>query len=280
MEARIGRMLDMLLRVRVMLTRPEFAALSPSPAIAMLGATIAELQAYDRQQNAGERSSQGETARQRKLRRALLVQLRTVSAAGRLQLPAGPELVKFAMPRGRPSIDQLLTAAGGMRLAAAEHQDVLLAAGLEPDFIEQMEAAASAVRDSITERSVHRGARREATVAMHAIAKRIRQLVLVLDGRVKRLVGEDDGLLAEWKQASRIGRKPGAARRSRPPAPALEAVTSSQPAPATNVAPTPRLRIGRSSWLTRSRWVTRIVQDLLEPSALGLRPPAPQGAGG
>lgn len=211
METRIGRMLDMLLRVRAMLARPEFARLASSPAIAILGTTIGELQAYDRQQDVSARSSRGETARQRMLRQALLVRLRTLSAAARLQLPESPELVKFSMPSSRSPIGRLLGAAGGMCLAAAVHEDTLIGGGLEPGFIEDLTAAASAVRESMTERDVYRGSRREATAAIGIIAKRIRQLVLVLDGRVKLLVGDDAGLLAEWKQASRIGKKPGAA---------------------------------------------------------------------
>lgn len=233
MQNRIGRMLEMLLRVRSMLGRPEFAPLASSPAIATLGRTIGDLQGYEGQQDLGSRSSRGETAKQRKLREALLVQMRTVSAAARLEIPKEAELVKFDTPRGGVAARRLLAAASGMSEAAIQHQDVLLAGGLEPGFIDRLNAAATAYQESLTGRKNHRGARRQATVAINVIATRTRQLVLVLDGRVKQLLGDEPSIIAEWKQAIRIGKKLGGSHAVTDAAAPAVPATSEALAPAT-----------------------------------------------
>lgn len=218
MQYRFGRMLDMLLRVESMLARPELAPLASSPAIALLGTTIATLKRSNTQQDVGDRSSKGETAKLRELRQALFAQMRTVAAAARLQLPEAPELVKFTVPISTAATAPLLAAAGGMSDAAVEHEALLLETGLAPGFIERLRAAADALRESITTRAGYRGTRHRATTSIRTTARSVRPLILLLDGLVKPLIAETPGLVEEWKQAIRIGLKPGVPRGGATPA--------------------------------------------------------------
>jgi hypothetical protein len=211
MQGRISKLLEMLNRVDAMLSaHPEFASLSGSPARAALTATIGDLETHDAEQDHGTRASKGETARQRALRQALLVQMRGLAAAARLKLRKSPEFVEFKLPPSSAAVEKVLTAAKGMSEAAKRNEATLLTAGLQPDFIAQLITATDAVRSSITGRAGHQGTRSNATASLKALSSDVRHVLKVLDAVVLPIVHGEPGLSAEWKAAKRLGKKTGA----------------------------------------------------------------------
>src|SRR6478672_10498722 len=121
---------------------------------------IAELSGHASDQTGSALASQGATLKQRTLRQALLRDhMAPISRIARSDLPQTPEIEPLRMPRGRPTIEKLSAAAFGMAKAAAPYTGVFIAAGLPPDFIARLEAAADALVVSVSDRSQSRGKR-------------------------------------------------------------------------------------------------------------------------
>lgn len=222
MESRIGRMLETLNRVDGMIaSRPELSPVVESEARRELVQVIDDLNAYVTHQDHAARASLGETARKDALLQSLLIQMRALAGAAKRKLRKSPEFAEFRMPRSGTATENVLSAASGMIAAARKHEAALAQAGLGANFVERLVTAANNVRQSLNGRADHRGTRSNATAALRALAGEVAQVLTVLDAHILPLIAAHPGLIAEWKAAKRIGRKPGA-RTAAPPAAAAQ----------------------------------------------------------
>jgi hypothetical protein len=93
--------------------------------------------------------------------------------------------------------------------AAKVHEDVFKEVGLPDDFVEAMLSAAHGIAESIDERNQHAGRRNGATAGLKAEEARGRSMIRLIDAIVTPKLGSNDALLAQWKAARRVARKPG-----------------------------------------------------------------------
>jgi hypothetical protein len=97
----------------------------------------------------------------------------------------------------------LVTAAMGMARAARVHQDAFFAAGFAPDFIEQLVAAAEALKAGISDRGQTTAARSAATAGLEEEARVARTNLRLIDALIRASV-TDKALLAEWRGIRRV----------------------------------------------------------------------------
>src|SRR5439155_15883395 len=163
-------------------------------------------------QDGSARGSTGETAKQRTLRLALRFNhMRPIAVVAKQGLRDVPEFAALRMPRSNVVGQKLMAAAGGMADAAERHAEALIEGGVPEGFMEKFRAAATALERSLSGRDVHRRTRIGSTAGLSQEEKRGRSILKVLDSFVRPMLGSDDGLLAEWKAAKAINRKPGPA---------------------------------------------------------------------
>jgi len=131
-----------------------------------------------------------------------------ITAIAAAQHHAIPELDAVRMPATRATPLRLVADATAMAQVAAQHREVFIAAGLSADFVEQLEAAADAVAQIITDRGTTRAQRTGATAALGTAASRGRRVLEVLSAMIQPQLANDPALLAEWKTARHILRPP------------------------------------------------------------------------
>ena len=175
-----------------------------------LEAVIAELSTHVAGQAGSQLASLGATQRQRALRLALLRDhMAPISRIARADLPPTPEIAPLRMPKGRPTAERLAAAAYGMATAAALNAPTFVAAGLPDDFVIQVNAAADAMLDALSERSQSRGRRSGATKGLKNQLSAGRRIVHVLDAFVKSALKDDAALLENWNRVKRVQRSAG-----------------------------------------------------------------------
>jgi len=156
-------------------------------------------------QATSKRVGSGETARQRVLRNALkLNHMRPIAAVAAAQLKQVPEFTALKMPPTNSTSRQLIAAAGAMGAAAANYSKTFVDAGLAPDFLAQLRAAAAALEASITNRGTTQTLQTSATAGLRAEAMRGRETVRVLDSLIEPKIAGDTVLLVQWKAARRF----------------------------------------------------------------------------
>jgi hypothetical protein len=188
----------------------RFAAINTSSTRRSLDTTVAQLTAHAADQEGGTRSGLGETARQRSLRKALRIHhMRAIAEAAKIKLRAVPEFRALTMPDVNVKMEQLLAAASAMADAAKQHEQTLIDTGLPEGFLGKLVAATDAVRASIEEGAQSRGRRAGGTAGLSSDGKRGRSMLKILDSLVIPIIGDDEKLIAQWRSALRIPRKPG-----------------------------------------------------------------------
>ena len=172
---------------------------------AVLNDVVSALHAHDVTLEYAQRAGTGQTAKRRVLRNILkLNHLRPIARIAAAQLRQVPEFAALAMPSCKSPSRALIAAAGAMRVAASGYPATFMAAGLDADFLEQLQGAADALNANLAESGAMECRRSGATAGLAAEAKRGRQAIKVLDALVEKRVN-DDVLRAEWNSARRIG---------------------------------------------------------------------------
>ena len=229
----------------------EFLTQHPlSDAPATLGAQALELKdvlahvASDSiDQEAGGRFVRVYAESQRKLRSTLYTDhMQPISRIARDVFGATGLDRAFRMPKNARVNQPLLAAAGAMAEAAAKEKDVFVKHGLPEDFLEQMNASATALNEARLARTESARRRVTATAALNEQLKRGRKAVRLLDAILKPRLAKDPELLAAWKSAKRVrpqGSSTAAsiapATSTAPAAPAAQ-VVASQPSSTTEKA--------------------------------------------
>jgi hypothetical protein len=191
--------------------RAELAPLLETTAYKSLTTALADLSIHGATQQTGAMGSRGETARYRSLRKALrTIHLEPIVAAARLCMSQSPELAAIRMPRARLRVQSLLAATQAIIDTAHANEAQLVAAGLAPTFLTEIDVAMQNLRASLDGRAQHGTRRNGATEGLLLTLQRAPKVIKIVDAQVKKLIGTSNGaLLAEWRTATRVGRKPG-----------------------------------------------------------------------
>lgn len=175
-----------------------------------LDALVAEVGRMAVEQERSRIVERGLTKRIHVLRRELLRDHMTpIARIASAELIETPAVEPLRLPRVRITSQRLAAAARGMAEAATRHAGVFVNAGLSPDFVRELEAAAEALLGALNDRAQRRGGRRGATDGLRAGLSAGRRLVHVLDALVQRALREDETLLAHWNNVKRVERIPG-----------------------------------------------------------------------
>ena len=191
--------------------RTELTPFLPTTAYKSLTAAIADLSAHASSQQAGTMGIRGETVRSRSLRGALrAIHLGPIVAAARLCMPQSPELASIRMPHSRLRVQSLLAATQAIIDTAHANEAQLVAAGLAPTFLTEIDGAMQNLRASLDGRAQYGTRRNGATEGLTLTVRRAAQVIKIVNAQVTTLIGSTNGaLLAEWKAATHVGRKPG-----------------------------------------------------------------------
>jgi hypothetical protein len=172
-----------------------------------------------------------EAAKERVLRNALkLNHMRPLATVANAQLRQVPDFVALKMPPRNATSRTLIAWAAAMKTAAGEYSDAFVGAGLPADFLDQLQTAADALGNSLTNRTSNGAAQRGATIGLDAEATRGRQAVKVLDSLVEPLIQGNLALLGQWTAAKRFGGKMSAPTSTSIDAAARGPTTSAAPA--------------------------------------------------
>jgi hypothetical protein len=160
-------------------------------------------------QETGDRASQGETSRQRVSLHALRSHyMAPVAELAKLKLPDVPELAALRLPRGNAGAVRVVNAANAMADAATPFASTLIAAGLPSTFADDIRKAAAAVVEAIGDRGGHLNQRSNATATLVAAERNGRSMLRVLNALIMARIGNDPGLIGEWKGAKLVRRTP------------------------------------------------------------------------
>ena len=195
---------------------------------------IASFTVHAVDQNANDRDTRGESAKQQQLRLQLSTDvMRPIAEIARRNLRTTPEFKALQMPKQRLGGPAFAASARGMAEAATIHKDTLIERGLPADFLEQFHTGVSQLEASVIERDKSRTRRMGATKGLVVQEQEGRSLLKVLDAVIGRGLRGDPVLLAVWKGARAIHRRPGGAATETP----IQA-TPTTPVSSTPTAPT------------------------------------------
>jgi hypothetical protein len=147
------------------------------------------------------------------LRRDLVAyHMRPIAKVARALRGTVPGIGVLTVPKGNVSTPGIVAAATAMAEKAEVYKSVLLESALRADFIEQLTAAAAALKASIDGRGLARASRAAATQGVQSELAFGRRLVAILDAVVTGLTRSEPAKLAEWEQLKRVTLKSGAVR--------------------------------------------------------------------
>lgn len=182
-----------------------------------LDAAVEQLSSQAAQQDTNRIEHGGSVATIDSLRAILLEQhMRPISKTAGALSPDVPAISELRMPRHKLGSQRLVNAARAMRDAAAPHADVFTQHGQAPDFLDRLGSAAQALETAVVARNEATRRRVGATQGVQAEVKLGRRAVQLIDAVVRPTLLGNPTLLAEWKNAKRVGRKPGRPRAAKP----------------------------------------------------------------
>lgn len=144
-------------------------------------------------------------ARTRVAKNALLVKyLRPIAAIAQAKLTQSPDFAGLKLPKSTRSVPQLVAAAQAMRDAAEKHADTLIAAGMAPTFLTDLDSATNEVLAAEALKGASLTSRLGATSALAASTKQAHKIVKALDALIEPLLANDPALLVKWKATKRF----------------------------------------------------------------------------
>jgi hypothetical protein len=130
--------------------------------------------------------------------------MRPIAKVARALRGTVPGIGVLSVPKGNVSTPAIGAAATAMAEKAAVYKSVLIESGLRADFVEQLTAAAAALKASIDGRGLARASRAAATQGVQSELAFGRRLVAILDAVVTGLTRSEPAKLAEWEQLKRV----------------------------------------------------------------------------
>ncbi|HEY2851994.1 MAG TPA: hypothetical protein VGJ18_04065 [Gemmatimonadaceae bacterium] len=194
---------------------------------------IASFTTHAVEQNATDRDTKGESAKQQQLRVQLSTDvMRPIAEIARRNLRTTPEFKALQMPKRRIGGPAFVASANGMAEAATIHKDTLIERGLPADFLDQFKNGVAQLEASASDRETSRTRRMGATQGLVFQQQEGRSVLKVLDALVRRALRGNAALLATWQGARAIHRRPGGGSTSTTP-------STSPATPTTTPANTP-----------------------------------------
>jgi hypothetical protein len=224
------RKFDMLRRVQQFLD--EFAAklfgATAAAARQALDQLVEDMRMNEAEQANNTLNAKGQTAAQAVLRVKLVKDhMRPVALIAAAHLRDVPEFKALQVPKMSAKAAELVSDANAMAEAAKPFQEVFVGNGRPATFVDDLVAAAAAVRASIDARGKSITAKAAARDGLKATATRAHSVLRFLDAQVKSAAADNAKILAAWKSAKRIGRGK------------VVPIEATIPAPTTPPAPTP-----------------------------------------
>jgi hypothetical protein len=145
-----------------------------------------------------------------------------------------PGMGVFKLPPPSLRSENLLHAAQALRTAAGVYKDVFVEHGLPADFLEQLDAATSALRGCVDARGIARSRIKGASTSLVSERSLGRQIVMMIDASLAHVLKSDSAMLSSWRQVKRITLKRATSRDVLPLVPTASAGSSVAP----SVAPT------------------------------------------
>jgi hypothetical protein len=207
-------------------------------AVRRLGPTVTE-------QGTRSRQTRGETSRRQQLERELRVgHMSPIAEFARAQLTGSAQFSALTPAANKMFGERLADAALSMADAAEPYAAQFTEAQFPADFLAQLRALAQEVKGSIDAKAKQQGQRAGATRAIDNAVREGRAAVRALNPVIRRALGTDDALHAEWRSARRVVKKAVRTAGNTTPAVAAPAVVTTPQA-----AATPVLSIAPSSTL-------------------------------
>jgi hypothetical protein len=203
------RKFDMLRRVQQFLD--AFAAklfgVNAPTARKALDQLVEDMRANEAEQASNTLNAKSQTAAQAVLRRELVQDhMRPVVLIAAAHLRDVPEFKAVQVPKLGAKAAVLVQDANALAEAAKPYQEVFVGNGRPETFIDDMVAAAAAVRASIDARAKSITSRAAARDGLKATATRAHAVLRFLDAQVKSAAASDPKILAAWNSAKRIGK--------------------------------------------------------------------------
>ena len=203
------RKFDMLRRVQQFLD--EFAvtlfAGNAAAARKALDQIVEDMRVNEAEQTSNTLNAKSQTAAQAALRGKLVTDhMRPVALIAAAHLRDVPEFKALQVPKVGVKAAVLVQDANAMAEAAKPYQQVFVGNGCPETFVDDLVAAAGAVRASIDARGKSIATKAAARDGLKATATRAHAVLRFLDAQVKSAAADDPKLLAAWKSAKRIGK--------------------------------------------------------------------------
>ena len=147
-----------------------------------------------------------------------------VNVAGALRGKV-PGMGVFKLPSREMRSENLLHAAQALRTTAGVYKEVFVEHGLPADFLDQLDAAISALKDSVDARGIARSRITGASTTLASERSLGRQIVTMIDASLAHALKSDSALLASWRQTKRVMLKGATSRDVLPMVPAAQTVS-------------------------------------------------------
>ena len=176
-------------------------------------AAIAAVSAHHTSQGTAARQVTGHMSQRVALAKELAhSHMKPIAKFARGKLRGVPEFAELTKPIDAGKAKQLLGDARSMADAASKYVDRFVSAGLAPDTVDKLRAAADALDQAMQQRVKSTEHRKASTDSIDYVLQQGRDAVTVLDALITQQLKSDDPLLATWKSESRIQDKPGRVR--------------------------------------------------------------------
>ncbi len=113
-------------------------------------------------------------------------------------------------------------AAQAVRTTAGVYKDVFVEHGLPADFLDQLDAATTALKESVDARGIARSRVIGASTTLVSERSLGRQIVMMIDASLAHVLKSDSAMLASWRQAKRVTLKGATSRDVLPVLPAAQ----------------------------------------------------------
>ena len=202
-------------------------ALAESEGKKQLDTAQTEIGALGVAQEAAVRAMAGSQATKQSLNKELRVQhMKPIAAFARTRLRGAPGYAALSTAKFMAG-ESLVRAARAMATAAVPYNDVLVQNGFPADTLATLGSTADALEASIVSGSNAKATRAGSTARIGQQIALGREAVAMLNAVIIKQFAGDPGVLADWKLAKTVTKKPGTVRVS-----AVPSVSTAAPAPA------------------------------------------------
>ena len=211
MKSEVRRKLEMVARVREFIQAHAAAEPGYAPVLERLQGRLTRAGTIATREQEGRAAARSARDHREELRRVLHFQLlRYLTAVGSVAAKDRAELAaKFKLPSANAPNPTFLTSVNTLIRAAAEQKDALVAVGMKPELLDDLNRM---VVEFGTVLEAVRTARRDhigANVDLDTITTELLDEVKVLDGITRYRFGMDPEVMGEWNAVKRVPGQPG-----------------------------------------------------------------------